>query len=567
MVIWLLAAALPPVWLRRALPAVEDRMLISIGVASLSLWFAAWLIGYIAPLTIAPHLITLLCLAVFAAPVVYALSCLRRPLPAGDTRALVTIALPALLLMIAGYLVVTGFGILWTGAGTIVEIQQSRYLAMPGDHIIPDFFASGIRNADIPSPLMGDWYSADRPPLQVGFLLLFAKVLEKGLKISTYNGDGYLGIACQALFIVATYRFVRTLTACRRAASVACVAAFLVPASGLYIFYPWPKLLSAAYLLIAAAITIDLLRRRTAPARVRSSSVVFGIATSLALLSHGGVIFAIIPLTVAFIVGIVRTTPSIRTALARIVAVLLAAAITYLPWWLYGKVTGEDHSRLLKWHLGGDTSISDAAPLPTIIRAYETAGWHQTLASKVQNIEALIRQPGSPTKVSEVIVLFQQTPAWRVAESQVLMYAISSVVLWIVPLVILLLSRHRRSITRFVGPTLWVLAWIVSSIFVWCLLMFLPGSTVPHQGPIVVIFLPTILGAALVSLGSFRGALITLLVQSAAFIYVTVPPNSATWESLPPIPVSHTALAMILLGIAASAGGIALSCRPAVRAN
>ena len=542
-------------------------MLISIGVASLSLWFAAWLIGYIAPLTIAPHLITLLCLAVFAAPVVYALSCLRRPLPAGDTRALVTIALPALLLMIAGYLVVTGFGILWTGAGTIVEIQQSRYLAMPGDHIIPDFFASGIRNADIPSPLMGDWYSADRPPLQVGFLLLFAKVLEKGLKISTYNGDGYLGIACQALFIVATYRFVRTLTACRRAASVACVAAFLVPASGLYIFYPWPKLLSAAYLLIAAAITIDLLRRRTAPARVRSSSVVFGIATSLALLSHGGVIFAIIPLSVAFTVGLVRTTPSIRAALARIVAVLLAAAITYLPWWLYGKVTGEDHGRLLKWHLGGDMSVSTAQPLATIVNAYRSTGWSQTVAHRRANLEALIREPGSPTSPTEVLARLQETPAWRVLEFHVIAFTMSIAIIWLIPLVILIFTRRRRLLINGVTPALLVVAWIGTSLGIWSLLMFLPASTIPHQGPVVVIFLPTILGAALVSLGSFRGALITLLVQSAAFIYVTVPPNSATWESLPPIPVSQTALAMILLGIAASAGGIALSCRPAVRAN
>ncbi len=257
---WLLAIAAPNTWYARAAPFVEDRMLIAAGSVGLALWFVVWLLGKVAPSASTPRIITLVSLTAFAGAFVVAAIAWRRVGFARERRAFWWVALPALLLLAASYLTATGLGILWSGPGTIVEIQSQRYLAMPGDNLIPNFFAAGLRNANIPVPLMGDWYSADRPPLQTGLLLLFSKALEKTIRLSIYNGDGYIAMVCQSFFSIAVFRFARTIARSRAVGAVAAAAAILIPATGVYVFYPWPKLLAAAFLLTAFSLTLDLLR-------------------------------------------------------------------------------------------------------------------------------------------------------------------------------------------------------------------------------------------------------------------------------------------------------------------
>ncbi len=549
---WLLAIAAPSTWYSRATPFVEDRMLIAAGSVGLALWFVVWLLGKVAPSASTPRIITLVSLTAFAGAFVVAAIAWRRVGFARERRAFWWVAIPALLLLAASSLTATGLGILWSGPGTIVEIQSQRYLAMPGDNLIPNFFAAGLRNANIPVPLMGDWYSADRPPLQTGLLLLFSKALEKTIRLSIYNGDGYIAIVCQSFFSIAVFRFARTIARSRAVGAVAAAAAILVPATGIYVFYPWPKLLAAAFLLTAFSLTLDLLRSERQPNQyVITIGILWGVCISLALLSHGGSLFGVIPLAVIFFVACLRRCEPARTSLRVLSASVIAAIATYLPWTIYGKVTGEDHGRLIKWHFAGNSTPSTTPSVDVLREAYARLTFDDWLSIKRANFVALYRKPDSPTTLRQLIEQFQDTPRWRVLDYQILMYACAPALLWILLLLVLLLTPRRSRIFPLLRPLAIVLVWLAVTIMVWCLMMFLPGSTVPHQGPIITIFLPTIVFAMIVTTLSYRFGLVMLAVQFVLFAYVMIPPNSIRFDSLSrefhPSPV---AIALALVGVA-----------------
>ncbi len=549
---WLLAIAAPSTWYARAAPFVEDRMLIAAGSVGLALWFVVWLLGKVAPSASTPRIITLVSLTAFAGAFVVAAIAWRRVGFARERRAFWWVALPALLLLAASYLTATGLGILWSGPGTIVEIQSQRYLAMPVDNMIPNFFAAGLRNANVPVPLISGWYSADRPPLQTGLLLLFSKVLEKTIRLSIYNGDGYIAMVCQSFFSIAVFRFARTIARSRTVGAVAAAAAILIPATGIYVFYPWPKLLAAAFLLTAFSLTLDLLRSGRQPNQyVVTIGILWGVCISLALLSHGGSLFGVIPLAVIFFGACLRRCETARTSLLVFSASAIAAIATYLPWTIYGNVTGEDHGRLIKWHFAGDMAPSTISSADVLRSAYARLTFDEWLSIKRANFEALYHKPWSPSTARQLLDRFQDTPSWRVLEFHVVLFTACMFVVWIPPLIALLLTPRRRLLQPLLGPSALTLAWLAAMLVVWCLMLFSPGSTLPHQGSAIAIFLPTIVFATIVTTLSYRFGLVMLTVQSVLFAYMMIPPNNIRFDSLSrdfhPSPV---AIALALVGVA-----------------
>lgn len=556
--LWLAAIAAPGTPWSRRIPALEDRMLLSAGVVALALWLGAWILGMAAPALIAPRSVALLCLMAFASAFAVAGWSLIRLRAPGTRRRFAGGTLPALAAFVAAFLIAVGFGILWTGPGTIPEIQMFRYLQMPGDHLLPILFANGLRGADVPAPLMGDWFSADRPPLQTGFLLLFGKALSMGLGLSLYDADGYVGVACQALFAIAVVRFGRSVSGRAAVGAVAGIAALLLPSSGIYLFFPWPKLLAAAFLLTAFSLTIDLLRREgIARHATRTAAVLSGISIALALLSHGGALFGAIPLAAILLVGLLRSAPRRSGGLAAAGFALAAAAATYLPWYVYGRVTGEDRGRLVKWHFAGDTTPSETSTLTILRSAYERITWEQWLDARVANVQKLVTDPNYIVGPSELWRMALDTTPLRVLDSQVLLIAVLFVIVWIPGLALLLWGRRRREALGAIWGSALGLGWLIAMLGVWCLMIFLPGATVPHQGPTVAIFLPAALAAVVVARLSLGVAVVTLIVQFVAYALIMVPPNGVrvvdlTRDATP----SGTAIAVLVLGVALAAAAI-----------
>ena len=158
---------------------------------------------------------------------------------------------------------------------------------------------------------------------------------------------------------------------------------------------------------------------------------------------------------------------------------------------------------------------------------------------------------------SDLIALLQDAPSWRFAEFQCLLLISGIAVVWLVPLGALILSPRRRRLRPLLQTTWLTLAVAVASLTLWCLLMFSGGSTIPHQGSIILIFLPTLLCALLVSALSLRIGIVVLIVQAAAFAYLMIPPNRVRFDAIPayyaPSPV---ALLVLALGIACGLAGL-----------
>ncbi len=241
------------------------------------------------------------------------------------------------------------------GAASFTGDLQASFAferTMPYDDRIPLLFAEAVARR-LPSrtgPDLFGWYFSDRPPLQAGFVLLFSPLWRAIDPELAYRA---LGTALQALAVGATWLLCRALGFGRGETRFATLAFAL---SGFCFYesvYAWPKLLAAAFLFVGcAALGPALAEHRRAS---RGEAALLGLGTGLALLSHGAIAFAVIPL-------------GLMVATARMLdlrAMLLAGGAVlclYAPWAAYGRFVDPNDGRLIRMHLT-DTDIDAKGPI------------------------------------------------------------------------------------------------------------------------------------------------------------------------------------------------------------
>ena len=223
---------------------------------------------------------------------------------------------------------------------------------MPYDDRIPLLFAEAVLRR-LPSrtgPDLFGWYFSDRPPLQAGFVLLFSPLWRAFDPELAYRA---LGTALQAFAVGATWLLCGALGFGRGETRFATLA-FALSGFGCYeSVYAWPKLLSAAFLFVGcAALGPALVERRRAS---RGEALLLGFGTGLALLSHGAVAFAVIPL--GLMVAAARMLDLRGTLLAGAAVLSLLA-----PWAAYGRFVDPNDGRLIRMHLT-DTDIDAKGPI------------------------------------------------------------------------------------------------------------------------------------------------------------------------------------------------------------
>ncbi len=544
-------------------------MILAIGIAALVVWFASFMATIALPSTAVPTAVDIIALTFFLSGIVGCVVCAWHFAVSRGNVVSRRIALLAITLFAASYLTTVGIGTIWVGPQDILVTQNLRYLPLQADNLLPHLFAQGLRDGHVPSPLLGDWYAADRPPLQVGFLLIFSGVISHLPGIRIGDADGYVAIACQSLFAIAAFRFARTISRSLVVGTIAAVASFLLPAAGEYIFFPWPKLLAAAFLLTSISLTLDLLRQRTPLQRSLLPLVGgWGIALSLALLSHGGVIFTAIPLVIAFVVIVWRRTPQWNTRGLLIGAAFTCQAAVYAPWLAYQRISGDDHGRLIKWFFAGVIAPSRTSPTTAIFEAYSRLSFDQWLASRLANFKTLYAGAGSPTSFASLVNSIGNVPAWRVADFYVLAYSTALAAIWLVPVALLLATHRRVRLQQAVHPIGWSIVLVASTLVVWCLALFLPGTTVPHVGSVVVIFLPVVVLSLAVAMLSFRAAILTLIIQAGAFGYVSMPPLGKQFSASPPLSsISFVPAIALATGVVLAYGAILTSRRHGPKTN
>ena len=287
------------------------------------------------------------------------------------------LALPALSLS-AGllYLAVAHLG----PASFAGDLQASLSFerTMPYDDRIPLLFAEAVYHhaSTRTGPDHYGWYFSDRPPLQAGFVLAFSW-LWRGLDPElAYRA---LGTLLQSFSVGAAWLLCRRLGFGRGETRLATLAYATSGFAYYESIYAWPKLLAAAYLLVAcAALGSALLERRCASL---PEALLFAAALGLALLSHGAVAFAAIPL-VALVAGsrILETR-----GLAAAAAVVLCL---YAPWAAYTRFVDPNPGRLVRMHLT-DQDVDGRDPLPEVLwRSYRGLTPDAWITARAENVMA-----------------------------------------------------------------------------------------------------------------------------------------------------------------------------------
>jgi hypothetical protein len=272
------------------------------------------------------------------------------------------------------------FGFLYGGADDSIKVAASRFSGpLPADNLLPAylvewFYEYGHSGHPLFPP---DWLASDRPPLQVGYLL-GQKPFEAFDDEANYQ---VAAVVLQQLWIVGLWSLLLAARVRKVTRGLVMGTVLLSNLALLNGFFVWPKLLPAAMLLAAAALTITPLWGELR--RGIWGAVLVGILLGVAMMGHGSSVFGVIPL--ALVVSW-RGLPSWRwLGVAALVAIAVMA-----PWSAYQKYGEPPGNRLLKWSLAGVPEIDDRGTVETIVDSYREVGLGGAIHDKGQNFVTMV---------------------------------------------------------------------------------------------------------------------------------------------------------------------------------
>jgi hypothetical protein len=464
---------------------------------------------------------------------------------------LLALAVPAGLLLTSTVFVLS-MGFLHGGVQEPLRTPAVRWSdpgGLPGDSLIPLLFAESVLEVgnDGPPPVFfGDWLSSDRPPLQSGVVL--------SQRVFAWDSTGLhyevVSVAAQQLWVVGLWALLLASGVGRRVRAVAAVTLLASDVALVNGFFVWPKLLPTAYLLVIAAIVLSPAWRGWS----RSSlvGVLVGTLAALATLAHGGSIFGLVPLAA---VGLVRARPSLRWLLSA----ASMALVVMLPWALYQRLVDPPGNRLVKWHLAGVVAPDDRGLGEALSDMYRSIGPGTAIRYKLDNLTTML---GPAEAWWHPVSGLGRAVDGRLAEASALIrhdrffYLVPSVgFLLLAPLValVVVLVRRLQSADLPLVPEerrpewrlgVYCLAIALVGALVWASLMFGPGTTLIHQGALllpVMLMLGLLMTAAALSP---RAA-----VALAGLNVVTVGVLYGPWDN--GLPYSGVTTAMALASLAA----------------
>lgn len=402
----------------------------------------------------------------------------RRLDPEGK-KALRSLVLPASLTGAAALLILsTGF--LYEGVSNPLDTPARRFShQLPPDNQIPFLFAEHLREGRIPRPMLGNWLSSDRPPLQTGMVL--SQYAFMGRKAWGYT---VLSVILQSLWVLGAWSVLRSFQVDRRAAALALAVTLFSGFVFVNTFFVWPKLLAAAFLLALTAYLHEIEQGRV-KAGVGSSWMAGSLA-AFALLAHGGSAFGLLGLGLLVVLVGGR-----RLTWRWLVTPAMAFVSIYLPWTLYQELLDPPGDRLLKMHLAGVDKPDQRPVFETLIGAYRDLGFSGAIHNKLANLEPMYGHSPDYWISSVKLLSGSGQPGALAGQLRGIMFfdffpALGLVGLGVVALAIGLNPRKRPTEWR-AAARMWLL--IGCTCAIWVLLMFGPGTTVVHQGTYLTMIL------------------------------------------------------------------------------
>ncbi|WP_147040396.1 hypothetical protein [Skermanella aerolata] len=363
---------------------------------------------------------------------------------------------------------------LWTHLGTDlsqpIETARLRWThSLPTDNILPFIFVENLRDGVIRIPMVGEWLSSDRPPLQVGLYLLLG--LPIGYDMLNYQ---FSSISFQMFCLVGVWVLTRALEISPRYAILAMVTTFFTPFVIVNGSFVWPKLISGGILCITTALYFTPLHDRTRGDWLMGAAA--GLSAAFALLGHGATSFALAAMALTALALHRFGRPNY------LLAGFVAFVLMYAPWMAYQNYYDPPANRLTKWHLLGVIEIDSRTIGEAARDQLASTSMLAWIDGRLQNFSWLFLDYDNV--VHKTILASEHVAAGDIdaarkmlAEVRVSQFffmasglGVIGVFSYLVPLG-LILSKTRPLALLFM---------ISSMVWVW--LMFLPGSTVIHQG-------------------------------------------------------------------------------------
>lgn len=427
--------------------------------------------------------------------------------PDAVDRVLRPLGVPALLAGLwAGLVLALGF--LYGGEPDAANVAASRFShQLPIDNQLPYMLARHIEQVGHVGPPshFSSWLSSDRPPLQSAFVL--SQTLWHRGDASSLLDYQVLATLMQSTWVAGVWALALVLTTRRsvRALMIAgCAACGQVLLNS---FYTWPKLLAAAFVLVAVALVLHRGRMGTT-ARLSLAAA----AAALGYLSHGGAVFALIPVA---LVGAWQALRG-RTVLRTLGAALGSALVLVVPWALYQRIYDPPGDRLLKWMLAEVHEIDPRSVVQIVEDRYRQVGAGGAIHNKIENFAQVLGLPPQQipphADVDSVIRLLRSAWFYSLVPSFGVLIVLA--LGWVV------CRRAQRAEVRAQGALVGVL---VAGVVGWCLLMFGPRTTVTHQGTYAFALMGVM---ALVGAGAFfsvRATTVVVALQAVVTLVVYVP--------------------------------------------
>ncbi len=359
-------------------------------------------------------------------------------------------------------------------------LAANRWRALPVDNILPQIFANQLRSGAVQQPMIGDWLSSDRPPLQAGLYLMF--MIKSSEFYQIYS------MILQALVLLPFGLYLKHL-GYRQLVPFAMILFGFSTLLPQYTLFVWPKLLSTIYLMILALFSITSYGEKSDKALW---IFVAGVSAGLAMLSHGGAAFSLIA------IGIVSVLRYHRKFFSHGIYALGVFLVLYLPWIYYQKVLYPPGDRLLKWHLAGITAPHGEISLRSaILQAYSALTFDTWAEGRAENLRVIFA--GLTSFYQDVYGLLYHLPDALVSGrfrdliiNDSFFYTAYS--LWFFSPLFLLgfFQILRGSEKKRAADKISLFAFVVVGYIIWILSMYVPGSTVIHQGSLftwVLLFL------------------------------------------------------------------------------
>jgi hypothetical protein len=357
-------------------------------------------------------------------------------------------------------------------------------VSLPIDNTLPLTYAKNIQEKN-PKDFVGDWNLVDRPPIQIGAGLSVLELTNKPQDIDT----GYQLIATflQLSWISAVFGLLVTIG--MKLKHIILLIGTMTFTGVIFInsIFVWPKFFSASLAIMGCVLLFDVSSKYRK--RIVVSSI---ILIGLGLLIHDNIAFTILGSIAVLLFMAIRNILSkpnhkIKTMPWRSVFIgCITALLIATPWIIY-KDMNSTSDRLIKWQFAGVIKPNNNSTISTLINAYKGIPFSTWLSNRWVNLETILKPILSHNLTMGIKSIGFSKSAIKASLSSLSVWYEENnffALLFSFGLFNLgwLLLAIRKNAYKVSTLQKYLFASSLIGIIFWIILMFIPGSTVIHQG-------------------------------------------------------------------------------------